>query len=232
MDILKEKMLPKHLAIAARSLTLCEKQEKRREVVATENIKKLIDTQVKINIPIFSLQLDTSTDKDIKFLDELLSELLHDPLINNNKIKIMFIGKWFDLPIAITENMKKIMEETNDYDKFFLNFLVKYDGKDEVTSAIKLLTLKAFNKQLEVEKITPEIIKESLFSSYFLPPDLIIQCGHRYSGILLWDSPGAVIYFTKNKHWITFDTKELDFALAKYKKAMDEEKRFFVLKKN
>jgi undecaprenyl diphosphate synthase len=232
MDILKEKMLPKHLAIATRSLSLCEKQESRREMIAIEKIKKLIENQVKINIPVISLQLDTSTDKDIKFLDELLSYILDNPIIKDNKIRIMFIGKWFDFPVAITENMKKITEETKDYDKFFLNFLVKYDGKDEVISAIKLLTIKAVNKQIDAEEITPESIKESLFSSYFLPPDIIIQCGYKYSGVLLWDSPGAIIHFTNNKHWATFDLKELDSALTKYKKAVDEEKRISASKEN
>jgi len=144
----------------------------------------------------------------------------------------MFIGNWFDFPIAVTENMKKIMEETKDYDKLFFNFLVKYDGKEEVIAAIKLLTLKAVNKQIEVGSITPELIKESLFSSYLLPPDIIIQGGYRYSGVLLWDSPGAIVHFTKNKYLVTFGTKELDSALAKYKKVMLEDAKFSQSKKD
>ena len=137
----------------------------------------------------------------------------------------MFIGKWFDLPIAITENIKKIMEQTKDYDSFFFNLMINYDGHDEIFAAVKLLTIKALNKQIDIEKIDKELIKESLYTSYFVPPEIIIQCGYRYSGLLLWDSPGAIIYFTKNKHWLTMDKRDFEDALIYYKKCIVEEEK-------
>jgi undecaprenyl diphosphate synthase len=206
-------------------LVTCEKQEKKREQLGFDALFRLIDIQTKLNIPIFSIQLETKQEKDIKFLDLIISELLHNKKIQENKIKVMFIGKWFDLPLAMIENIKKIMEETKEYDNFFLNLLVKYDGKDEITTVIKLLTIKAMNKQIETDKINQDLIKELLFTSYFVPPELIIQGGYRYSGILLWDSPEAVIYFTKSNHWITIGRKDIDAALSQYKKVIAEETR-------
>jgi len=224
--LLKEKMLPKHIAIATTSLIFCEKQEKtKREELALKNILGFIDRQVKLNIPILTIMFPSEEGKDIKFIDELVSELIGNSIIHENKVKIMFIGNWFDLPIAIKENMKKIIDETKEYDNYFLNILVKYDGKKEVISAVKVLTLKAANKNLDPENITPQQIKESLFTSYFVPPDLIIQCGYLFSGIMLFDSPGAVIHFTNNKQWISIDKKDFDEALLKYKKAVQLERK-------
>jgi len=225
INLLKEQMIPKHIAIATTSLDLCEKQEQdKREELALKNTFTFIQRQIKLNIPILTIMFPSNDEKDIKFIDELVSTLIKNEIINENKIKIMFIGNWFDLPTVIKENIKKIMEETKDYDHHFLNILIKYDGKQEIISAIKVLTLKAVNNQLDPKELTPEQIKEVLFTSYFVPPELIIQCGFKFSGIMLFDSPGAVIYFTKNKHWITIDKKDFDEALIHYKKAVQLKK--------
>lgn len=225
INLLKEQMIPKHIAIATTSLNLCEKQEQnKREELALKNTFTFIQRQVRLNIPILTIMFPSNDEKDIKFIDELVSKLLRNEVINDNKIKVMFIGNWFELPIAIKENMKKVIEETKDYDQYFLNILVKYDGKQEIISAIKVLTLKALNNQIDPKNISYEQIKESLSTSYFVPPELIIQCGYIFSGIMLFDSPGAVIHFTKNKDWVTIDKKEFDEALLKYKKAMQLQK--------
>ncbi len=225
IDSLKEQKIPKHLAIATRSVDKCLKQEKHRETLGVEKVLNIIQIQAKLNIPILTLQIENNSEKDLKLINTVVSDLLNNEIIKTNKIKIMFIGKWFDLPIAITENIKKIMEQTKDYDSFFFNLMINYDGHDEIFAAVKLLTIKALNKQIDIEKIDKELIKESLYTSYFVPPEIIIQCGYRYSGLLLWDSPGAIIYFTKNKHWLTMDKRDFEDALIYYKKCIVEEEK-------
>ena len=225
IDSLKEQMLPNHLAFAVRSVGCCPKQEKHRESLGVEKVLNMIKLQTKLNIPIFTLQLENQLPKDLQLLDLIVSELINNELIKTNKIKIMFIGNWFELPIVITENIKKIMDQTKDYDNFFFNLMVNYDGHEEISTAVKLLTIKAINKQIDAEKINNDLIKESLYTSYFVPPELIIQCGYRYSGLLLWDSPGAVVYFTKSKHWLTMDKRDFEDTFVYYKKCLVEESK-------
>lgn len=225
MDFLKEQKLPKHLAISTRSLSEYKKQDENLNDLALKKVSEFIAIQTKLNIPIFTLMFENKTDLDLKFIDSLITSLQTDESIPANKIKVMVIGKWFDLPIKITENIKKLMEETKDYDNFFLNILVNYDGKDEIISAIKLLTLKAVNKQIDPEKINASMIKESLYTSYFVPPEIIIECAYNYSGMLLWDLPGAKIYLTGSKHWLDLDRKEFEEALGSFKKSTVSEKK-------
>jgi len=220
IDSLKEQKLPKHIAISTRSILEYSKQDKDMKKLAIDKIFEFVNTQIKLNIPILTINLENKSDLDMNFIRNLLTELFNNETILNNKIKIMIIGEWFDLPIEVTEQIKKLMDETKEYDNFFLNILINYSGKKEINAAIKLLTIKSVNNQIDSEKINNEIIKDSLFTSYFIPPNIIIECGFTYSGTLLWDSPGANIYFTENKHWLSIDKKDIDEALSLHKKSL------------
>ena len=107
------------------------------------------------------------------------------------------MGKWYDIPGRAVDSIKSAIEETKDYDEFFLNFCVNYDGQEEIVDACKLVCRQVKAGKLEVESITKELIKENLYSSYYLPPDLIIKSGKKRStcGFLLWDSAYSEIYF-------------------------------------
>jgi undecaprenyl diphosphate synthase len=225
MDSLKKQQLPKHIAISTRSLGLYRKQDENLIELALKKVSELVSIQTKLNIPIFTLMFENKADTDLKFIDSLITHLQNDESIRTNKIKVMIIGKWFNLPIATTENIKKLMEGTKDYDNFFLNLLINYDGKEEIISAIKLLTLKAVNKQIDVEKIDADMIKESLYTSYFVPPEILIECAYNYSGMLLWDLPESRIYLTGSKHWLDLDKKEFEEALGSYKKSKGSKKK-------
>jgi len=219
LDSLKEQKLPKHIAISTRSLKLYKKKDSDIIVLATNKIMNFIEWQFKLNIPILTIKISTHCDEDIKFVNNLFSKLNDDN--KELKARIMIIGQWFNLPQELTEKAKILMEKTKDYDQFFINFLIKYSGKEELVSAIKLLTIKAKDDKIDANKIGAEVIKESLYTSYFIPPDLIIECGYKYSGILLWDSFGASIYFKGSKHWLDFDRTDFNEALSIYKKELD-----------
>ena len=52
--------------------------------------------------------------------------------------------------------------------------------------------------------ITKEVIKENLYSSYFVAPDIILVYGEKsIRGLLLWDAAKSRIEFT-NKPWLEF----------------------------
>ena len=68
-------------------------------------------------------------------------------------------------------------------------------------------------EKMDVDQIDMEMIKDNIYSSYFLPPDLIVKTGtgRRLHGFLLWDSSTSVIYFS-NVLWN--EMKEKDFIKA------------------
>ncbi|MBD3361213.1 di-trans,poly-cis-decaprenylcistransferase [Candidatus Woesearchaeota archaeon] len=208
------KKTPKHIAILVDG---CEEysaqhQKEMNEVYEKEfsNIKKTIQTAAELDIPILTFHSrkkinETEIDHMIKFFENLLDW----ELIKKNQIKISVLGKWYDLPERLLEPIKKIITETKEYDKFFVNFCINYSGKEEIVDACKLIAQQVKLDKITADKIDASLIKENIYSSYFLPPNLLIITGTKKTtgGMLLWDSSETIIHFS-GKLWPEFGKED------------------------
>ncbi|MBC8500173.1 MAG: undecaprenyl diphosphate synthase family protein [Nanoarchaeota archaeon] len=216
LDFLKQKKRPLHVAINGSSIEGWAEKHGKEEKDAIkkhiEQIKTFMNYQIKNELPILTLHISVDTDEEIAELTKLFQELITNEDIHKKKVRVFIIGRWFDLETDLTDAFKKVMEETKDYDNLFLNFCVKYDGQEEVLGVIKLLATKAKLGKLNLEELKIEIVKENLYTSYFTPPEIIIEPSKVYSGLLLWDSKGAKIYQTR-KPWLDLTTDDVDMAI-------------------
>ena len=144
-------------------------------------------------------------------LAKLFNEIISNKKIHKDQIKVSILGKWYDLPERVVNPIKEIIESTKDYDKFFLNFCVNYDGHEEIADACRLIARQIKSEKIDPESINNQLIKENLYSSYFISPDLIIENSKEFSGLLLWDSKNSMIFFT-DKQWPDFT--KIDFFRA------------------
>lgn len=191
------------------------------ELYALRNrkIKWLVDLQVKLNLPILTIHLMPAELKDAEqksimneHITSLLVELSNKKILVNSQIKLTVLGKWYSLTSNLVDQIKKTIDETKDFDKFFLNFCINYSGQEEIVDACKLIAMKVASEKLNPDAINKEIIKENIYSSYFIPPQLIIKNGERKNtDLLLWDAPDAKLLFT-DKPWQEF--KQQDFLKA------------------
>ena len=223
--------IPRHIAItmdgieawALKNRVTLEEANKRSFLI----LKSAIKSQVALNIPLMTFyMLSESANKESESYDIFLNhinsffeEICKSELVIENKIKISVLGKWYHLPGRVVETIKKVIDETKDYDSFFLNFCINYDGQEEIVDALKLIARQIKAGKTDPELIDKDFVKENLYSSYFLPPDLIIKNGSRKetSDILLWDSVKSKIYFT-NKNWPDFDKTEFMDGIKDYQK--------------
>ena len=223
--------VPKHIAIttdgvekwALKNNVTFEEAYKRDFLI----IKSTVKLMVKLKIPILSFyilekNIDRKSEHYPRLLDaiaDMFNELSESNIIHENKIKVSILGKWYNLPGRVVDAIKKAIEETKDYDSFFVNFCINYDGQEEIVDAIKLIGMQIKAGRMDPELIDKDMIKENIYSSYFLPPDLMIKNGSRKetSGFLLWDSVNTKIYFT-NKLWPDFDRTEFMDAIKDYQK--------------
>lgn len=214
--ILKGNDMPKHLAIDCTLIrtwaTKNTVEIKEAVKKSSEKIKELIDIQLKKDIPILTLQLSTKNEEEITGLKKLFRELADDERIHSKKVRVYVFGDWYNSEPELVDSIKNILDKTKDYDQYFLNFCVKYKGQEEILTAVKLLLKKMQSRKSSSDEITIDSLKENLPSSYFIPPELIIINNCSYTGLLLWDSEGAAIYFT-DKYWMDFDKKEFDRAI-------------------
>ena len=182
-----------------------------------QNIIDVIKTQTEKDIPIMTIQL-LSKEKaveNVNLLVDFFIELKKSHLISENKIKVSVLGKWYDLPSELVESIKSIMDETKEYDNHFINFCINYDGQEEIIDSFKLIARKIEEKKLKIDDIDKEIVKDNLYSSYFIPPDLIIENNIKFKGTLLWDTKGAKIVRIK-KLFPDFTSKDFLRALEMY----------------
>ena len=188
-----------HIAISISKITDTD--------VFVDKLKRTTEEFLKRKIPILTLNLpETDFDK----LNRIIALISSWEKIHSEKIKVNFFGKWYDLAWRVVGEIKNLIDETKDYDGFFLNLCIAYDGQEEIVDACRLLA-----KQAKIEKISPDNIsktdiKDNIYTSAFMPPQKIFILGGRKSigGFLLWDSEKADIIFL-DKHFDNINTEEI-----------------------
>src|SRR3989344_826065 len=196
----------KHIAV---DFDISEKDVGNNFIKLFSNITNLIKFQISHKIPILTIGLPKVDDDKIV---EFLKFYVNKSFVDTNKIKISFVGKWYDLSSNLVSEIKRLLDISRDYDTYFLNFAINYDGHDEIVDACKLVVRKVMNNKISIDTINETIIKENLYTSNFVHPDLIIKTGGKVdnilNGFLLWDSKNSKIIFT-NKSALEFDIEKI-----------------------
>jgi len=127
-------------------------------------------------------------------------------LLDKYEVKVRFCGDLNRLPPDLVRVMKRIMKKTEKYSKKFLNILVAYGGRFELTEMVKRMVNVAI-KSGRIQ-ITEKSIEENLLISGDV--DLVIRTGgmNRLSNLMPWQSTYAEIYTTETL-WPDFTKKEL-----------------------
>lgn len=222
------RILPKHIAITAEGSAKWMRDNNihdKKEAFARKHriVLELIVQQIRNSIPILSvLVLDNSehSAEELESLHRMFSSLKSSRIVHDNQVKVSVLGKWYDIPGYIVEEIKKTIDETKDYDRYFLNLCVQYEGHEEIVDSCRLIARKIKAGKIDIDSINSEMLKENLYSSYFLPPDLVIKTGTKktWSNLLLWDSSEAHYYFSGK----LFN----NFTAADFEKAIEDFNRF------
>jgi undecaprenyl diphosphate synthase len=226
----KIRIKAKHVAITTDGVAKWAKENKKdlEESYKDYNliVRSTIKTQIKLKIPILTIYLLPSNMKNLEHfsikvdsLIDLFDELSKDEFIEQNKVKLSAFGKWYDLPGRVVEPIKNLIDHTKEYDKFFVNFCINYDGQEEIVDACKILSMQIKTEKISLESIDSNNIKSNIYASDFLPPDLMIVNGfkQKVKGLLLWDAMKASIYFTK-KLWPDFGKDDFEKAVDDFEK--------------
>ena len=142
--------------------------------------------------------------------------------LNNNDVKIKFIGDRTSLKDSLVKKIEKAELLTATNEGLKLSVALAYGGRWDIVNATKIL----FNKINEL-KISLKDVDEKLFSSSLQlenDPDLLIRTGgeRRISNFLLWNIAYTELYFD-DVLWPEYSEKNIDEAIEFYK----ERKRRF-----
>ena len=127
-----------------------------------------------------------------------------------------------DLDMALFEIKKKLKDGTEGpvRNKHAIEAPGE-DGKSMLENEIDKLTEKyissSFKEDSQYREMYEEMIKDNIYSSYFLPPNLLVKNGMRFrtSCLLLWDSMYAEVFFS-GKLFPDFTANDFTKAIESY----------------
>ncbi|MEM1883941.1 MAG: polyprenyl diphosphate synthase [Candidatus Bathyarchaeia archaeon] len=158
-------------------------------------------------------------NKLMELFREKLEELMASDEIRKYKVRVKVIGRTYLLPHDLQEIIRRLEEETKDFNERYLNLGIAYGGRAEIVDAVRKIAQKVAKGELRPEEISESIFEQHLYTS-FLPkqdPDLIIRTSgeERLSGFLLYQSAYSELCFL-DVYWPEFRFIDLLRAIRTY----------------
>lgn len=195
-----------------------------------KNLEKILKKACELEIPYFTFW-GTSADNVTKrpkkevltlfrIFEKYFKKILNSKETNKKGIQINVFGKWPKLfPHNLKETIKKVVEKTKNNKKFFLTFLLAYNGTEEMLEAISRIIKKAQKEKIQV---TEKLLIENLWTGKLPPVDLIIRTAcegdpHNSAGFMMWHTAYSQFYFTKTL-FPDFSPQEFEKAISDYLK--------------
>ena len=213
--------IPKHVGIImdgnGRWATLRGKAREYGHKVGAKNVGRVVSHAFKSGVKTVSLYVFSSenwnrpkdeVDKLFSLLVEYYDRYIHK-LIDNG-VRFYISGDKENLPSDTKEVINKALDATKDCDKFNLNLMINYGGRQEIIHAVNALIDKG-------EKVTEEGILNNLYTAGLGDPELIIRTSgeKRLSNFMMFQSAYSELYFT-DVLWPDFDENQFDKALEDY----------------
>ncbi len=157
---------------------------------------------------------------EVNYLFHLLALNLKQKInkLNNNNIRLNFIGDISNLESNLQNIINKSIEYTKNNSGMVLTIAVNYGGKMDLINAINKI------HKSNPESITEEMIYKNLMTHNLPDPDLLIRSGgeKRISNFMLWQLAYSEIYFS-DIAWPDFDEQEFEKAISFF---INSERRF------
>lgn len=155
--------------------------------------------------------------EEVQFLFQLLENYLREEerKLHENEIQLRVIGDYEKLPSSLVQHLKRVIRETEAYQRWHLIVALSYGGRDEI--------LRAIQRYLQgIKEPSGNDLDEVRFSQYLdtagIPdPDLLIRTSgeQRISNFLLWQCAYTEFVFIP-EYWPDFTAEVFHRALHEY----------------
>ena len=227
--------LPKHIAIIMDGNGRWAKQKGKFRVFGHEHgakaVKQVVEGCAELGVKNLTLYAFSTENWNRPKLEVLtLMKLLISSLkkeiktLHDNNIKLNAIGDLKALPTKVLNELRGVIEVTKHNTRTTLTLALSYGSKEELTNAVKQISIKVKNNIISAEKIDESVINEHLYTRNLPDVDLLVRTGgeQRISNFLLWQIAYTELYFT-NVFWPDFTKQHLYEAIINYQK---RERRF------
>ena len=193
-----------------------------------ESVRDVIQTASRIGLPAVTLYAFSAENflrrppTEISFLMKLLHRYLKDDLqlMQDNNVRLSFIGRSHLLPQIVQERMAWAKEQTSRNTGMVMTLALNYGSRSEIVDAFKaIVTAAANNGGIEHMRIDEDLINQHLYTNNLPELDLLIRTSGemRLSNFLLWQAAYAEIFVTKTL-WPDFRGLHLLEAIQEFQK--------------
>jgi len=211
-----------------------------------ESVQFVVETASRIDLPwltlyAFSLENNLRRPKsEVSFLMKLLKSYLVGNVkrMNDNNVRMAYIGRTTGLPAEIQDTMQWASEETAKNTGTTLTLALNYGSRSEIVDATRSLVQSLIDEAhtrgcsledlLQVDSLDSRIdeaqLSANLYTAHMPDPDLVIRTSgeQRISNFLLWQIAYAEIFVT-DRLWPDFRGIHLLEAIHNYQ---SRERRF------
>jgi undecaprenyl diphosphate synthase len=178
-----------------------------------EAVQYVVETASRIGLPwltLYAFSLENNLKRpraEVNFLMRLLKTYLSSNVkrMNDNNVRIQYIGRTADLPDEVRERMEWAAEATRRNTGTVLTLALNYGGRSELTDAFRGLCAEVQRKGLRLDDIDESDIHRHLYTAHMPDPDLMVRTSGemRISNFLLWQMAYTEIFVT-NRLWPDF----------------------------
>ena len=224
--------LPKHIAIIMDGNGRWAKRRHMPRVAGhragVTAVRSTVETAARIHIPALTLYAFSEENwkkrprTEVGFLMGLLSRYLKAevPTLNENNIRLEYIGRQQELPEDVQERMAWAREATARNSGMVLTLALNYSARSELVDAFRsMLHAAAQNGGIDHLHIDEDMVARHLYTKNLPDPDLVVRTSGemRLSNFLLWQLAYAEIYVTPTL-WPDFRGLHLLEGIAEYQK--------------
>ena len=232
-DVLRDKVsadgnLPKHIAIImdgngrwARGKNLPRAAGHKEGI---NSVREIVRVSGEIGVSHLTLYTFSSENwsrpkTEVSAIMKLLLSTIKKEIRNldDNNVKLSTIGNLRELPKETQKNIIDGVEKTKSNTGLNLILALSYGSRQELIRAIKRISMKVKQSDLEIDNIDESLLSMELYTENIPDPDLIIRTGgeYRLSNFLLWQSAYSELLISET-FWPDFRESDLLNSIADY----------------
>ena len=234
-DQIDTKKIPKHVAIIMDGNGRWAQKRRLSRINGHKNgvksVRDVVEASAELGVKALTLYTFSTENwsrpkMEVDVLMSLLVNSLKNELetLQKNQVKLQTIGNIERLPQKARKELKEVIEKTKNNTGLTLTLALNYGAKEEIVNAVKIISKKIVNNELEIEEIDEKIINSHLYTFTLPVVDFLIRTSgeKRISNFLLWQIAYAELYFT-DVLWPDFRKEDFYEAILNYQR---RERRF------
>lgn len=183
-------------------------------------LKSMLFETIEAGVPyvsayVFSTENWSRSKQEVDWLMNLLVRVLKHDLheIIERGIRVRVLGSREELSQVVQTAIEHAEAATKDLRKGQALLCINYGGKQEIADALT----KIMQQKKEVERVTPELIEQCLYTPDVPPCDIIVRTSgeQRLSNFMLWRSAYSELIFL-DKPWPEMTKSDITGILQTY----------------